>query len=223
MIPSMHRPRHTRPPWERIDTALIDLDGTLLDLAFDNWFWLEHVPRAYAVAQGLDPAEAHARIAPMYKAHEGTLPWYSIDHWSRELALDLRALKRKEGARICWLPGARGWLESLRRAGKRLIVLTNAHPDTFQIKDERTGVSRYVDGVVSAHTVGHAKEDPRFWRDVDAHLTFDRDRSLFVDDSPPVLRAAREAGVRWVYRVSRAGMPDTGEFPSVAGVSELVA
>jgi 5'-nucleotidase len=221
MIPSMHGPGPSSPPWERIDTALVDLDGTLLDLSFDNWFWLERVPLAYASARGLEPADARARLMPMYQAHEGTLPWYCIDHWTRELALDIRALKRAEGARIGWLPGAREWLESLRRAGKRLIILTNAHPDTFQIKDERTGVSRCVDGVVSSHTVGHAKEDPRFWRDVDAHVAFDRERSLFVDDSLSVLRAAREAGIRWIYAVRRAGAAETREFPSVAAVGDL--
>jgi 5'-nucleotidase len=222
MIPSMHGSPVPRPAWERIDTVLIDLDGTLLDLTFDNWFWLERVPHAYALAKGLEPEAARAALVPMYKAHEGTLSWYCIDHWSRELALDIRALKRAEGQRIGWLPGARDWLESLGRAGKRRIIVTNAHPDTFQIKDERTGVSRHVDGFVSSHTVGAAKEDPRFWGSVDAHVRFDRDRSLFVDDSLSVLRAARDARVRWIYAVRRAGVTDTSEFPSVAGVSELV-
>ena len=214
----MHGPAAPRPPWERIDTVLIDLDGTLLDLAFDNWFWLEHVPHVFAAARGLQPADARAQLLPMYQKCEGTLDWYCIDHWSRELALDIRALKRAEGKRIGWLPGARDWLESLGQAGKRRIIVTNAHPDTFQIKDERTGVSRYVEGVVSSHTVGAAKEDPRFWRDVDAHLAFDRGRSLFVDDSLPVLRAAREAGVRWTYAVRPQPVD---EFPTIACVAEL--
>ena len=32
--------------WTSIDTVLLDMDGTLLDLRFDNWFWQEHVPDA---------------------------------------------------------------------------------------------------------------------------------------------------------------------------------
>jgi 5'-nucleotidase len=217
MIPSMQS-SIPRPPWDRIDTVLIDLDGTLLDLAFDNWFWLERVPHAYALARGLEREAARAQLVPMYEAVEGTLSWYCIDHWSRELALDIRALKREEGARIGWLSGARDWLQALGRAGKRRVIVTNAHPDTFQIKDERTGVSRYVDGFVSSHVVGAAKEDPRFWRDVDMHLQFDRERSLFVDDSLPVLRAAREAGVRWIYAVRAE---QSREFPTVTSVAQL--
>ncbi|MCP4043692.1 MAG: haloacid dehalogenase, partial [Gammaproteobacteria bacterium] len=30
--------------WNSIHTVLLDMDGTLLDLHFDNQFWLEHVP-----------------------------------------------------------------------------------------------------------------------------------------------------------------------------------
>ena len=36
-----------RPDWRAIDTVLLDMDGTLLDLRFDNYFWLELVPRKY--------------------------------------------------------------------------------------------------------------------------------------------------------------------------------
>ena len=32
------------PEWQHIDTVLFDLDGTLLDLAFDNHLWREIVP-----------------------------------------------------------------------------------------------------------------------------------------------------------------------------------
>ncbi|HNG60363.1 MAG TPA: haloacid dehalogenase, partial [Cellvibrionaceae bacterium] len=35
-------------PWQAIDTLLLDMDGTLLDLHYDNYFWLEYLPRAFA-------------------------------------------------------------------------------------------------------------------------------------------------------------------------------
>jgi len=222
----MHR-RAEAPDWSAIDTVLLDLDGTLLDLAFDNHFWLEVVPHAYAAARGITVEAARAGLAPRFRAREGTLSWYCAEHWSRELGLDVAALTRASAARISWLPGARESLLSLRAHGKRLVLLTNCHPAVLAIKDERTQVTELVHGVVSSHSVGAPKEDADFWHGVHAHGPFDRERSLFVDDSPPVLRAARAAGIRWVYGVRRpdsnAGMRHHGEFPALDSVAELAA
>lgn len=214
-----HRPT---PDWQRIDTALIDLDGTLLDLAFDDWFWLEHVPSVYGAARGLTPEAALGELAPRFRAHEGTLPWYCIEHWSRELALDIATMKRAVAGRIAWLPGAQAWLEALRACGKRLVLLTNAHPETLRIKDATTGVTRILHAVVSSHTVGAPKEDPAFWQAVRTIEPFDPERSLFVDDSPPVLRAARAAGIRAIYAVRRRGLTGTVEgFETVGSIADI--
>ena len=34
--------------WQAIDTVILDLDGTLIDLYFDHHFWKNVVPQAYA-------------------------------------------------------------------------------------------------------------------------------------------------------------------------------
>jgi 5'-nucleotidase len=212
------------PPWELIETALLDLDGTLLDLAFDNWFWLEHVPRAYATARGLSHEAARAELMPLFQRAEGTLPWYCIDHWSRELALDIPALTRGASDRIRWLPGVQSWLQAARATGKRLVLLTNAHPETLRIKDTCTGVTRLFDAVVSAHTVGAPKESARFWDAVRSFEPFEREHSLFVDDSLPVLRAAREAGIRWICAVRRPDAATAAReagFTSVGAITEI--
>jgi putative hydrolase of the HAD superfamily len=215
------------PDWSAVDTVLLDLDGTLLDLAFDNYFWLELIPQVYARERGLEPATARAHLMPLYRAHEGTLNWYCIEHWSRELGLDVARLKRAAAGRVAWLPGAREGLLSLRERGKRLVLLTNAHPAALAIKDERTGVRELVHAIVSSHSVGAPKEHPEFWRDVQRLESFDRERAVFVDDSLPVLRAARAAGIRWVYGVRR---PDSGaherhhgDIPAFDTLAELVA
>jgi HAD superfamily hydrolase (TIGR01509 family) len=214
------------PHWDAIDTVLLDLDGTLLDLAYDNFLWLARVPQLYAAARGLSLEQAASELAPRFRAREGTLEWYCIDYWSRELALDIAALHREESARIAWLPGARAFLEILRARGKRLVLLTNAHPVTLDIKHAHTGVRQYFDAAYSSHSFGAPKEHSRFWDGVSRAEPFEPARTLFVDDSLPVLRAARSAGIRWIYAVRR---PDSSqaprahaEFLSIDGVDTLL-
>jgi hypothetical protein len=61
------------------------MDGTLLDLRFDNFFWQELIPSRYAALHGLPHEEAVAVLTPRFEAARGTLEWYCLDHWSREL------------------------------------------------------------------------------------------------------------------------------------------
>jgi GMP/IMP 5'-nucleotidase len=222
----MSSPALSVAQWQQIDTVLLDLDGTLLDLAFDNHFWRTHVPQAWAERQRLTAQQALEQLEQRFRACEGTLNWYCLDYWSRELELDLSALKKKHSERIRWLPGAREFLARVRSLGKRLVLITNSHPTTLAIKDARTQVISHFDVGFSSHAFGAPKEHMRFWSELAKVERFDPRRSLFVDDSLPVLRAARAAGIGLVYAVHR---PDSDapprmqqEFPAVDAVAELL-
>ena len=60
-------------PWTAIETVLLDMDGVLLDLRFDNYFWNELVPSRYASVRGLEEAEAIRRLKPFFDSRSGTL------------------------------------------------------------------------------------------------------------------------------------------------------
>jgi 5'-nucleotidase len=212
--------------WAAIDTVLVDMDGTLLDLNFDTFFWRELVPQRYAVRNGLTVLEARAKLEPRFDAKMGTLEWYCLDHWARDLDLDLKTLKREHRERIRFLPGAQEFLASVRARDKRLSIVTNAHRDTFAVKAEHTGLDRLVDSVVCSHDFAAPKESAAFWQALEAHEPFDRRRTLLIEDSLSVLAAARDYGIRHMLAIRRpdSQMPprSTPDFLAVDGVFELV-
>jgi 5'-nucleotidase len=212
--------------WNGIDHVLLDLDGTLLDLDFDNHFWQVLVPQAWGARRGLDVAAAQSLLQPRFDACAATLPWYSTEYWSRELGLDIPALKRTDAHRIRWLPGAREFLAAARARGKQLVLLTNAHPEALAIKDERTGVLGHFDASYSSHTLGAPKEDARFWQALARVRPFEAGRSLFADDSAAVLHAARAAGIGHIRAIRRPdsarGAHQHAGFTAVDALVELL-
>jgi putative hydrolase of the HAD superfamily len=200
--------------WRDCPTVLLDMDGTLLDLSFDNWFWREAVPRCLARARGLPASAVRTELFEHYARKQGSLEWYCLDYWSAALSLDLRALKSASSHRIRYLPGAREFLQQARATGKRLVLVTNAHGDTLHVKRGVSGLGGFFDECVSSHEFGVPKESADFWPRLRQRLDFDPRRTLFVDDSHAVLDAAAEFGLGAVVAVTR---PDTRQPPRDAG------
>ena len=226
-IPSHGSPRRAcAAQWDRVDTVLLDMDGTLLDLRFDNFFWLELVPQRFAELHNITLDAALRVLTPRFEAKRGTLDWYCTDFWTRELSLDIPQLKREVCTQVRFLPGAEAFLLDLQRRGLRTILVTNAHFDTLAVKAEQTGLTRYFSRIVSSHTYGAPKEDPRFWLRFQAENGVNPGRALFVDDTVQVLRAARQHGVSQLFAISR---PDStlparmiDEFPSIESLHHLL-
>lgn len=220
----MNKP--TAVQWSAIDTVLLDMDGTLLDLRFDTWFWQELIPRRYAAANGLALEATQELLAPRFSEVQGTLEWYCIEYWSRELKLDIAGIKREARGVVGFLPGAREFLLKLQDRGKRCALVTNAHPQTLAIKDEQVALRQYFHACYSTHTFEFPKEHGEFWPRLAAVEKFDTERTLFVDDSLSVLDAARAFGIGWLraVRCPDSGRPPqaTGDYPAVDRVAELM-
>ncbi len=214
------------PPWPDIDTLLLDMDGTLLDLHFDNHFWREHVPLRYAERNGLDLDTAKATLFPRFEALEGTMAWYCVDYWSEALDMDIAELKREVDHLIAVHPHVTDFLDLARARGKRVLLVTNAHRKALDLKMAKTRLGGHFDRLVCSHDYGRPKEDPSFWAWLAEREPFERERTLLIDDSLPVLRSARDHGIRHLLAVrrpdSRGPEKDTGEFEAVEGFDELI-
>lgn len=212
-------------PWNEIDTVLLDMDGTLLDLHFDNYFWLTHLPARYAEAQGVDLEEAKRVLHAYIKAHEGTLKWYCLTHWSEFLDLDIRALKEEVKHKIQIRPFVGEFLQRLQRLNKKLVLITNAHPDSLDLKLQVTRIDRWLDMVISSHQLQYPKEEQEFWRQLQVQEHFNPERTLFIDDTERILRSARTFGIRHLLCVnqpdSQVMRPPVSEFPSIDHFDEI--
>jgi HAD superfamily hydrolase (TIGR01509 family) len=212
--------------WQQIDTVLLDMDGTLLDLHFDNHFWQTHVPLRYAEAKGLPNDIAREELMARYHARAGTLDWYSVDFWATELELDIMALKEEVAHLIAVHPAVVDFLAAIRAAGKRIVMATNAHHKSLTLKMARTGLEPHFDALVSSHELGVAKEARGFWERLREIETFDPSRTLLVDDSLPVLDAARGYGIAHLVCVRRPDTQqppkDTRDYPAIDSFAELL-
>ena len=150
------------PPWTEIDTVMFDMDGTLLDLQFDNYFFLELIPETYAEINSISKEESLSIVKKLYQEVQGTLKWYSIDYWTEQLKIDIPSLKRSVVSKISIRPNVELFLSKLQKLNKRLLLVTNAHPKTLSIKVEHTGIFDCFEQLISSHTLMLAKENPGF-------------------------------------------------------------
>lgn len=212
--------------WSQIDDVLLDMDGTLLDRHFDNFFFEEELPRRYAALHGLLFDESRDRLMAMYRSVEGELAWTDLHYWTERVGIDVVAMHKELDHMIGFLPGAEEFLRDLRRLGKRVTIVTNAHEAGVSVKAAKTGLDRHVDRIVDAFEVGYLKMRPEYWPACQRLVGFDPGRSLYVDDDESCLDAARRFGISGIVHSAKSSSqlppaPSTG-YLSVERLSHLM-
>ena len=212
--------------WEKIETVLLDMDGTLLDLNFDNHFWREFVPQRYAEQNQLSLYESKLLLEPKFKSMEGKLEWYCLDYWSDALQMDISGLKAEISGLISVLPHVTDFLEKISGSPRRLMLVTNAHRDSLSIKMNKTCLHRFFDVVVSSHDLGIPKEHTDFWRRLQKIEPYDKQNTLLVDDSLAVLNSAKHFGLEYLISITRPDSKQADrvitEYPAIQDFREIL-
>lgn len=213
--------------WTKVETVFLDMDGTLLDLAFDNYFWHEYVPLKYAQAKDLEFADAKQMLREKYNNRQGTLSWYCTDYWTETLELNIASLKVEVAHRVKLFPKVKEFLQWLREQGKQVILLTNAHQDSVNMKFAQTGLQPFFHRVIISHHLGYAKEQPQFWPLLADDHQHDPTSTLLIDDNVYVLKAAQQYGIQYLLSVKQpdSNLPqqDTAEFLGLNSFLDIVA
>lgn len=212
--------------WPEVDTVLLDMDGTLLDLHFDNYFWLQHLPQRYAEIHQLPHEEARDHLVNRFTAERGSLQWYCTDYWSAQLGFDVAELKHEVKHLIASRPFMTEFLQALQASHRRAILVTNAHHDSVAVKMERIDFRPLLDEIVISHDYRRPKEDPEFWRQLQQEHPFDPQRTLLVDDTETVLASAQTFGISHLLSLSqpdsKGPIRQSMSFPMIHHFDEIL-
>lgn len=222
-------PRKISPniKWNNIETVLLDMDGTLLDKHFDDYFWEQYVPEHYSLKHDCTIEEARKDLLERYRQVENTLDWTDLDYWSEKLGLDIPELKIRINHLIDVHPYVPDFLRFCSNKGKNVFLVTNAHPKTLAIKLQKTDIGHLFDRIICAEEVGMAKEDDQFWEQLEKMIGFDKKRTMLADDTEKVLLSAEHYGMGVLIYVARSSsrkpVQYSRKYPSIEYFKELIS
>jgi putative hydrolase of the HAD superfamily len=212
--------------FKEIEHVLLDMDGTLLDRYFDDYFWEHLVPERYAEKHKITFGNAREQLFKRYKAHEGTLNWTDIDFWSKELDLDILALKEQIRHLIEVHTHVEDFLRMLRSRKIKTFIVTNAHYKVLDMKLKKTDLGRFLTGAITSFEIGFPKEKIDFWRIAEQRLGFQKEKTMLVDDTLEILKTAKKYGIKFlIYKAksnSRIKPLPSLEFKTILDFGEIM-
>ncbi len=213
--------------WQQIHTVFLDMDGTLLDLHFDNHFWLKHMPKRYAEKHNIPYEQACNILMQHSNATQGTLDWYCLDHWTTTFDMDVVALKHEVADKIAIRENVIPFLHHLKTLDKRIVLLTNAHQKSVTLKFGYVkSLESYFDAIITSHDIGLAKEEPGFWEALAKYEAYDKNNSLFIDDNFDVLDNAKKTAIKYLLTISKPDskkpVKDTQNYTAIENYQQLI-
>ena len=180
-------------------TAILsDLDGVILDLAYDIKFWELWLPEQVANQTNKSIEETKAEIKAEIDIQRGTLNFYDLNYWDDLLNVDCMQIFKEKTERCSYLRGSYEALQRLSTLKNPKYILTNGDPRIQDYKAETQNFLEFFDSIFYSMHVGYPKESKEFWALARHNLNLDFEDTIFIDDDFKVVTAAAKAGIKQV-------------------------
>ena len=118
------------------------------------------------------------------------------------------------------------FLSWLNENNKRVVLVTNAHPASLNLKMDKTNLHVHFDKIINSHDIGKAKEHEGFWQELQAYETYDKRSTMLIDDNLEVLACAKQYGIEYCYGIelpdSKGGAISSDEFVALKSFKEIL-
>lgn len=207
---------------------MFDMDGTLLDLAFDDLIWNQQLAIRHAENHQCSIEQSQASLNQFYQQHKHTIAWYSSDYWTATVGVDVLQLQYDFKQYIAPRPGCFELLQQLKQLGYRCWLLTNADQAGLKLKLDQIELSPFFEVILSSEQFGYSKEHPLFWQKLQALHPFSPHQAVFIDDTAPVLEAAQQFGIEHLISIIQPSSTQAAreanqlDYPAIQDLTELL-
>jgi putative hydrolase of the HAD superfamily len=207
-----------------IECLLIDMDGVILDNAYDNDFWQNQIPEVIADNKGIAFDDAKRLAIQIFNYKKNTRDWYDVDYWSNMLSIDIEAQKRSEKSfsRISLYDGVIDTLSVLKNKTKTILI-TNAHRKTLNIKLEKYNLTPYFDEMVCAHELSYVKEDIQLWYMLRSKYRLDYEKTLLVEDTINNINVGLSAGISGAIYVGDEKFTVSDKIIKLSSINQILS